>query len=321
MDKRAKRIGIFVALCSIMVVLALSLISTKEKDYVALDGEYSEYYCGLEDNQLYIEPVKIKTELRNKDAYLYFNVHRRNLVSLDNYGEFTYITYTNNADTRLTEILLAPQLPPEVIVKSDKSLFTTVFGNSDEINIVAEGNTIKGQQRLPYGYLYTAVTSEKLPDSIEFKNSVESDIIANIKYSAKSETKDVVININGIGQVSLSGISVIKDGPGVYYGKDKILRLYNYKTDVAYVWVTNINNSLMLNTIANLQNTDYNNVYADKDYKDKDKMGYRTYSIMTKAGIYTIRLNEDAPAELFDEMMIAMNIKKEDAKIELPFKL
>ena len=321
MRKRTKKVLVSLAACLVVAIALLANSQSNTKaDSIISDGQYSEYYCGIENNQLYIEPVKLETDFKGKDVYLYSSLRRQNLVSLDNYGGFTYITYTNDDKTSLNEILLDTKLPPEASVNGKQSFVTNLF-NSNDLVIEQTGNTVKGKQQIPYGYLYTAVTSEKLPSTSDFKTNVESEIVAKLKYAEPPKIKDVIININGLGRISLDSISELKSGPGIYYGTDKILRLYNFKDDLAYVWITNINNSLLMNTAGNMRTTEYNNVYADGDFNKKDRMGYKTYSIMTKGGIYSIKLNEKAPDGMLKELLSVLNIKKDDAKIELPFKI
>lgn len=303
-----------VAVC----IIALGIVNGMNKG-IELDNsiqeQVSQFNGGLKDGELYIEPVNIKTDMGKYDSHIKLDVNRDNLQTIDNYDGFTYVTYKGEDGKELKEILISDEIPEKLNMKGLEHKWY-----SRGTTVGTEGASIRGVKTLGSGYLYVSSTAEKLKTTKEFKESI-NEIANKIQFSEHSDIKDVIINIDGLGRLQLSQLSVFEKDNGIYYGKDKILRLYNPGEDTAYIWITHINNTLMMNTVANLEETEYNNVYVDKDYKDPERMCYKTYSIMTSAGMYTVKFNEKAPEGLEDEFLTMLGIHKDDTKIELPFKL
>lgn len=303
----------------VVLLLVLVMILTMfTRDKVDIDdtmtGKVSEFNVGLDKDTFYIKPISIKTELGGYDTHLTMDIDKDNLLTLDNYGSFTSMSYSDKDKTAINELMITKDLPEGINIDGLKTNKI-----SKKSSLVRVGDSIRELKDIGGGFIYRTLSAKNLNDKVA--TSEVDNIYKKMKNSKHTENRDVILHIDGIGDLKLSSLSIFKNNPGIFYGKDKVLRLYNYKDDVSYIWITHINNVLLMNTVGNLERTEFNNVYRDKDYTKQDAMGHRTYSVMTSKGMYTFKFNDKAPKGLEMELFKVLNIKKDDKKIELPFKL
>ena len=146
-------------------------------------------------------------------------------------------------------------------------------------------------------------------------NNIEDKLTFSSRGNAEKE--EVVVNIDELRAMKLSELSMFESAPGIYFSEaDGVLRFYNYKDDMAYLFMSHVNNTMFFCNATDLLETEYANLYVTKGFDEPTDAGYRTFAITTDNNLYAFRVNSDADDIVLTEILAYFGYDRESIKVK-----
>ena len=150
------------------------------------------------------------------------------------------------------------------------------------------------------------------------------DINPEIAYQ-KTYNPSKILDIEGIGKIDLNDLSYLKDKAAISFNLTyDMLYVFDESNDELNLAITCMGNpSLGNDPLKIVQHPDYNNVYYDVGYLNDADYGYRSFSVMTEAGMYYFKMGEyiENADKYMEEILSLMGISKDDEKIDIGYDL
>lgn len=242
-----------------------------------------------------------------------YNISKNlSLSTLDCYNDFMYITYSNEEKTAMREIIVSKQQPSGVSIDGMKSVDGKVFELNSQLYVKSftdsyDNSFLFYADSVAGGELATKTLANRL-------TSLEK----SLKYSNTVEQEEVTINIKDLGTLKLSQLSAIKSAPGMYMSSaDGVLRLYNYNEDIAYVFITTINNPTFMCNAADLIATNIDNLFICEGFDNEESTGYRTFALTTDNDLYVFRVASEASDSLVTELLAQFGIDRTTIEVKV----
>lgn len=233
--------------------------------------------------------------------------------SFDNYNNMLYAVCYNENKTGLRELLISDTIVADLNLDGMESIDGETYEKNDNKSVAAfkrtyESATIYYGDQLLDGEIGTKTLANRV-------NTLED----SLKYSVREEGQgeEVIVHLDELADLKLSELSFFKDAPGIYYSEaDGVLRLYNYKDDMTYLFITYVNNQAFYCKATDLLETNYYNLFVTKGFDDPESTGYRTFVITTNNNMYAFRINEDADESVLDEILEKFGYNRETISIK-----
>ena len=181
--------------------------------------------------------------------------------------------------------------------------------NTDDVDSLLTRYRVKPLYKEGFALgIYQSLNSDKF-EIVDYRDQ--------LKY-VKEYNNDKYIDFEGIGRVNMNSIPSFSDDIALaYHDTNNILMVFNPTLGESNLFITSMNNSALGNVYENLVETDYNNVYKDVGWDDDSSFGYRGFAVVTESGVYYFRIGENLkdPDKVFEEVLEALNIHKDDPKI------
>lgn len=272
-------------------------------------------------DELQYQPSHVSTNLGKYNAEFDIDLSDSIVISFDNYNDYTYIAYKSEDGTTQTEIILSKDIPDGLNL--DDKTKDALKKTNQQVSEISDGEIMieKAYKNL-YNQGYLFVIQQIVAES--GKQTFATDMLNTLSecmlFTKSNDENNFYIEFDGLGTFDLNNISVMNGHAGVYFGQDNVMRMYNFEEDKVYAYITNMNSQYMMNKSSNLELADgWNNLYYDKDKDNKDMMGYRAFAVQTTKGMYYIKVDENAPEGLEEEIIEWLGIKQDDQKLNTIF--
>ena len=331
----------FVIIMSFAVIVYLvgtMYISLGISDDKLVDTNFSQFMASTYTDSMEVMTTVLSVDMGKYDALLSLGLSDSIILAADNYGDYGYIAYQSIDENDATEIILSKDIPAEISltedelsVMSDRNILQSITYDESTLTLI-EKTGLKIEEIDGYVFVINhVVTPDGNKDatninSIELTGDYDKDIenmdtkalklittIDNVIIYSKNKEKQVLLDIDGLGNFDLNQISDFDGNAGYSYQQDRILRLYNHKENKVYAGITNIDTS----EIDGLIEVDgWNNLYKHIDSDKIDSDNYGMFGIQTSKGFYRIQLTESASDTFAKQLIEMFGIKPDDEKIE-----
>ena len=297
---------------------------TMSKEDLTLDFEVDNAVVKL-DNGKYIElSSDILHNILNTDLNIVNDKFTDNgleysigadlkITSFDNYNDMMYIVYKNKEFTGMREVLVSKDLLDGLAIDGMQSINNGIYESNTETSVAAftrtfENSVVYHSDQLLGGELGTKTLVSRV-----------QAIKDGMRYSTLETgvTEEVVVKFDESIDLKLSELSSLQSAPGVYFSEDDgVLRLYNYKDDIPYIFVSHLNNQLFFCNADDLLETNYLNLYVTRGFDDSTSAGYRTFAITTDNNVYAFRVSSEAPDQLLSELLDKFGYNRDNLTIK-----
>lgn len=254
------------------------------KDFDATDLNVTDNKFKLDDTEY---EVDTKMELNNLDCY----------------NDYMLAVYRNQSNTAQRIIIYSSQNYSQLGLDLNdmQSVEGDVFEKNNQLSVSAykqsyDNSTLYYAEEIAGGTLGTKTLQSRV-----------KKIEDNMKYSELNEgdTENVTINFDELGTLELNKLSALKSAPGVYFdtSTQDVLRIYNYKEDIPYIFVTYVNHPSFMCNESDLIETNQQGLYVVDGFSDSESVGYRTFAIATKNNLYAFRIDAKATDDLVEEVL------------------
>lgn len=259
------------------------------------------------------------------------------LTSLDLYNDTFIATYLVDDTFRYNTYVITNS--PVTIGNFDAASVENAFNiedsvetlNYDEDGGVKTSESIGNLYKQGIGYVYDSglveADTEAYPDIVVPDMTIDAEaLLKKLKEAVKFgdfSTSDIELTIEGIGTANLRDLKFTGETGGIVFNDNNgMAMIYNYESDESVCLVTTTHNLYMLaETDKFIQFMNYNNVYAPSDTQIESSMGHNCIAVMTDAGMYYIKINDNKSLDDIVEILDWLGVKPEDSKIETPFEI
>ena len=338
---KAKKIVAGIAILAVIGALVIAIIL----DSRVIRPDASKLRSGIpgslvnvsvDNGVLKVEPERFKVKLGDYTAYFGIDTTGDEMLEVTNEEDTIILSFIR--DEKRYDILVTNRAmnrgsftADEIMeICSDKESDKPITKTSSNENGLFISESVANIYNLGYVYVSEQVIvlnpDEADADSIwkRLDSSATAKLLRDTMLFEKKETNDIEVEINGLGNVRFGDIEEIGKVGFSYsslYGMLNIIDCNDYSVKL---FITNMNNPNLGNSPVKLiQHSKYPNVYYDCEFYRADAYGYKSFAVMTEAGMYYFKMSEHTENEtkFMTDILNEIGVSKDDDKIELPFEL
>lgn len=288
--------------------IELKTLSMKSDD-ININGSKNGYYISLDEEtikfikELPTEYIESNSEEKLTDDYL------GETIDIYDYCVLSY-TYKNSDKTFVMSKNDLDMIDITNVKEIDKNMYED-NQNNKQITTYYKDKGIR-----LYSLELITGDGELVNTSNTYKIKGLRD---KIKYTSADdvEQEKVKVVLDGLGELKAEEIDCLNEAPGLYYTTfDGIMRLYNYKDELPYAFITNVDNYYFLCNSDDLEKTNKIGLYKVKGWDNPESANYRTVGLQRKdeKGIYIIRVASEAPDTTLEMILNQFNYSVDDLK-------
>ena len=304
-----------------VIIMSVSIIPEEvQSNYNGTSLTISTKYDYLD-----YRPTYVSTRLGDWYAEFSFESEER-FLAFDNYDNYTYLSYIDDDEIVSTAIVICEDIPEQLQlttmdkIKIKATKFTDAYTIEQDDGEYISRTTYKSMYGIGYLIVIQQEESKYKDENKMYTDKLMQSLLDSITFSRVDEAeKSFKIDIEGFDQqLDVDKLSFIDGNGGVFFGQDRILRIYNFKEDKTYGFIACANNAYLMNYTDDMQVVEgKNNLYYNKGIDDESSMGYRLFGIQTPMGYYDFKASDDAPQSFEEEILNALDFDSMSSEIIL----